>query len=173
VCFPRNDLKPAIPLASPTPPALRHTSSMATAIKRTLCLEDDTWREEVIQVDLEEKEFARGAMRAAYRMQLHTNHGVEYYVAKRYIKPVENEEKVLPVLLQWPEKFFISVQVYKDDIKVQVISKMYSDQYNKYNMPKKVDFVVPFLMELKVSFCLFIKKKKKKKYYCRNRCTEW
>ena len=115
------------------------------AVKKTLRLEDDTWAEQPIKVEIAAAEFARGALRAAYRLKLHGEGGVmSEWVAKRYIKSVENENKLI-----------------EEDIKVQVLSKvraticspltqlqMYADQYNKHGMPKAVDFVVPFLMSL-------------------------
>lgn len=78
------------------------------AVKKTLRLEDDSWAEEAIKVEIAATEFARGALRAAYRLKLHGEGGAtSEWVAKRYIKVVENENKLI-----------------EDDIKVQVLSKV-------------------------------------------------
>lgn len=78
------------------------------AVKKTLRLEDDTWAEQPIKVEIAPAEFARGALRAAYRLKLHGEGGTtSEWVAKRYIKSVENENKLI-----------------EEDIKVQVLSKV-------------------------------------------------
>ena len=78
------------------------------AVKKTLRLDDDTWTEQSISVELAEKEFARGALRSAFRLKLFgENNCSSEWVAKRYIKAIENEDKL-----------------YEDDINVQVLSKV-------------------------------------------------
>ena len=80
-----------------------------SATKKTLRLEDDTWLSEAIQVEMAAAEFARGALRAAFRLKLHgANGATTEWVAKRYIKSVENEDKLI-----------------ENDIKVQVLAKVF------------------------------------------------
>lgn len=83
--------------------------SKLQALQKILRLEDDQWIEKQIFVELESNEFARGALRAAYKMKLHDADTTSDWVAKRYIKPIENEDKV-----------------YEDDVRVQVLSKVIS-----------------------------------------------
>lgn len=39
-------------------------------------------------------------------------------------------------------------QTYFTDIEIQMYSKMFAEWFNKYNPPKKVDFVQAYLLEL-------------------------
>jgi elongation factor 2 kinase len=89
------------------------------------------WVRKLIKVKLSDKEFARGALRSAFHVKVQNGNNWEPWVAKKYIKATENEKKL-----------------FEDDIMTQVISKQFADQYNKFQMPKTVDFVVPFLMEV-------------------------
>jgi hypothetical protein len=73
----------------------------------------------------------------------------EPWVAKKYIKATENEKKLFEDDIMTQASFPLrSAHAQVDSVSTQVISKQFADQYNKFQMPKTVDFVVPFLMEV-------------------------
>ncbi|XP_064478566.1 eukaryotic elongation factor 2 kinase-like isoform X2 [Ornithodoros turicata] len=78
-------------------------------------------------VKMDKAPFGRGAMRECFRMKKLSNfaHTCNWataanYVAKRYLEPVERE-------------------VYFEDVKLQMDAKLWGEEFNRHNPPKKVD----------------------------------
>ncbi|XP_003744969.1 eukaryotic elongation factor 2 kinase [Galendromus occidentalis] len=84
------------------------------------------WVKDEILVKMSREPFGRGAMRECYRVKRvrpsHFHHTVSTnYVAKRYINPVDHS-------------------VYTEDVKLQMCAKIWGEEFNRHNPPKKVDF---------------------------------
>eukprot|EP01126_Amoeba_proteus_P057527 TRINITY_DN7326_c0_g1_i10.p1 TRINITY_DN7326_c0_g1~~TRINITY_DN7326_c0_g1_i10.p1 ORF type:complete len:495 (-),score=97.68 TRINITY_DN7326_c0_g1_i10:91-1575(-) len=86
----------------------------------------------MVKVKIQKKSFAQGAMRAAYRMEIISpDGGSSNWVAKGYLKPQENEEKVL-----------------KDDVILQMSAAHYGNEYSKMHPPKQVYLVPAHLIRM-------------------------
>lgn len=73
------------------------------AVRFSYIYATEEWKEDLIRVRVEPNPFAAGAMRNAYKMKIVTEDGsTTDWVAKGYIKPQDNEEKILKedVILQ-------------------------------------------------------------------------
>ncbi|CAJ0955373.1 unnamed protein product, partial [Mesorhabditis belari] len=88
-----------------------------------------TWLEDFVEIKMCHEPFARGAMRECFRVKklssMGYNQGWENahnYVAKRYIQEVDR-------------------QVIFDDVKLQLDCKLWSEEFNRNNPPKKIDIV--------------------------------
>ncbi|KAH3766122.1 eukaryotic elongation factor-2 kinase [Pelomyxa schiedti] len=90
------------------------------------------WSESSATVKIETQPFARGALRMCYYCTMFsTPHSKEeIFVAKLSIDPFEER------------------QTYFTDVEIQMYSKQFAELFNKYNPPKKVDFVQAYLLEL-------------------------
>lgn len=89
------------------------------------------WQRTMIMVSVETTPFSSGAMRDAYKMKDLTQTGDEsQYVMKMSKDPRED------------------TQIYYEDVKMQMEAKMYADMYNQCNVPKKVDFLAAYVLEL-------------------------
>ncbi|CAI5446771.1 unnamed protein product [Caenorhabditis angaria] len=97
-----------------------------------------TWTEDFVEIRLHPESFARGAMRECYRLKklssLGGNHHQDWknaqnYVAKKYINQVER-------------------RVLFDDVRLQMDAKLWAEEYNRYNPPKKIDIVQMCVIEL-------------------------
>lgn len=78
-------------------------------------------------VKMDTEPFGRGAMRECFRLKKLSNfvHTCNWatasnYVAKRYLEPVDRE-------------------VYFEDVKLQMDAKLWGEEFNRHNPPKKVD----------------------------------
>eukprot|EP00795_Rhopilema_esculentum_P009646 gene9646-17407_t len=85
---------------------------------------------------MEMKSFARGAMRKCFRTKKlskfsHSNdwNNASNYVAKQYIEEVAKK-------------------VYFDDVKIQMDAKVWAEEYNRKDPPKKVDIFQVYIVEL-------------------------
>ena len=97
------------------------------------------WCTDEVQVKMEPKAFTRGAMRQCFRLKklskfssAHTNdwkHALNY-VSKRYIEDVDRD-------------------VYFQDVKLQMDAKVWAEEYNRHNPPKKVDMLQMYILEFK------------------------
>ena len=92
-------------------------------------------------IKMEGTSFAKGAMRACYRMKKMSQVSAAFfykanwqecnnYVAKRYL--VEGTER----------------ETYFSDIEMQMVSKRFARKYNALKPPKKVDFLQAFVIEV-------------------------
>ncbi|CAJ0583681.1 unnamed protein product, partial [Mesorhabditis spiculigera] len=88
-----------------------------------------TWTEDFVEIKMCMDSFARGAMRECFRVKklssMGYNQGWENahnYVAKRYIQEVDK-------------------QVIFDDVKLQLDCKLWAEEFNRNNPPKKIDIV--------------------------------
>ncbi|KAK6058434.1 MHCK/EF2 kinase domain protein [Cooperia oncophora] len=95
-----------------------------------------TWTEDIVEVRLNPEPFARGAMRECYRLKkLPTNSHLSdwkyahNYVAKRYIQEVDRS-------------------VLFEDVKLQMDAKLWAEEFNRYNPPKKIDIVQMCVLEM-------------------------
>jgi elongation factor 2 kinase len=110
----------------PSERAIRHRYS---ALKKV-------WAKDECTVKMEKEPFNHGAMRECYRLKKLSSfapksdwkHAMNY-VAKRYMEDV-NED------------------VYKEDVKLQMDAKLWGEEYNRHNPPKKVDIFQMCIIEL-------------------------
>ncbi|OQR69442.1 eukaryotic elongation factor 2 kinase-like [Tropilaelaps mercedesae] len=91
------------------------------------------WVKDEILIKMANEPFGRGAMRECFRVKrmrpTQINHTVATnYVAKRYINPVDRS-------------------VYMEDVKLQMYSKLWGEEFNRHNPPKKVDFCQMSMIE--------------------------
>ncbi|XP_065181615.1 eukaryotic elongation factor 2 kinase-like [Sycon ciliatum] len=93
------------------------------------------WTVDDILVKMEEKPFAHGAMRNCFRMKKLSNFAHEdwnhaaNYVAKSYIKRQPKD-------------------TYFDDVQLQMDAKLWGNEFNKVNPPKKVDIIQTYIIEM-------------------------
>lgn len=92
------------------------------------------WTEDIVDVRIHPDSFARGAMRECYRLKKCSVHGAtrdwsSNYVAKRYICQVDR-------------------RVLFDDVRLQMDAKLWAEEFNRYNPPKKIDIVQMCVIEL-------------------------
>lgn len=96
-----------------------------------------TWLEDETQVKMATEPFGRGAMRECFRLKklssfAHLQHWkhASNYVAKRYLEPAERS-------------------TYFEDVRLQMDAKLWAEEFNRHNPPKKVDIfqvsVIEFL----------------------------
>ena len=113
--------------------------------------EANSWQRSETLVKMEDVSFAHGAMRECFRMKKMSQVNAHFfynmnwehcnnYVAKRYVRPVDDA-------------------VYFDDIKMQMVAKNLSTKFNARNPPKRVDFLHAFAIEVtrggeKLLFCI-------------------
>lgn len=95
------------------------------------------WVQDIVSVKMEEESFGQGAMRKCYRMKklstmVHTDDWfyASNVVAKRYI-----HSDVMP-------------NVYFNDVKLQMDAKLWAEEYNRHNPPKKIDIIQIACVEL-------------------------
>ena len=97
-----------------------------------------SWTKDEVFIKIEEAPFDSGAMRVCYRMKKMDNYcpnadwksDSNNYVAKRY-KEGSNQENNLGS--------HVSRETYFEDIKLQMDAKLWGEEYNRHNPPKKVD----------------------------------
>uniref|UniRef100_A0A8R1EMV4 Alpha-type protein kinase domain-containing protein n=1 Tax=Caenorhabditis japonica TaxID=281687 RepID=A0A8R1EMV4_CAEJA len=92
------------------------------------------WTEDIVEVRIHPDSFARGAMRECYRLKKCSAHGssrdwTSNYVAKKYICQVDR-------------------RVLFDDVRLQMDAKLWAEEFNRYNPPKKIDIVQMCVIEL-------------------------
>lgn len=85
------------------------------------------WITDDILVKIAKEPFSHGAMRSCYRLKKHSSFAHTHnwktacnYVAKKYMEEVDRE-------------------VYFEDVKLQMDAKLWGEEYNRHNPPKKVD----------------------------------
>ncbi|VDN53809.1 unnamed protein product [Dracunculus medinensis] len=92
------------------------------------------WTQDRVQVKLHPEPFAHGAMRECYRLKKLSNATnndwthAQNYVAKKYINEVKR-------------------QTVFEDVKLQMDSKLWAEEYNRYNPPKKIDIFQVSILE--------------------------
>ncbi|ESO93393.1 hypothetical protein LOTGIDRAFT_232789 [Lottia gigantea] len=96
-----------------------------------------SWSKDTVKVKIEPESFTRGAMRQCYRMKKLSNFTKSddwthagNYVAKSYIEDVERD-------------------TYFEDVKLQMDAKLWGEEYNRHNPPKKVDIFQMYILEFK------------------------
>lgn len=89
------------------------------------------WTEDIVDVRIHPDSFARGAMRECYRLKKcsGSKDWSSNYVAKRYICQVDR-------------------RVLFDDVRLQMDAKLWAEEFNRYNPPKKIDIVQMCVIEL-------------------------
>lgn len=95
-----------------------------------------TWSTEECEVKMDKKSFANGAMRECFRMKKLSNFSQNQdwardsnnYVAKRYMDDVPR-------------------QTYFEDVKLQMDAKLWGEEFNRHNPPKKVDIFMMAVLE--------------------------
>ncbi|XP_006818441.1 eukaryotic elongation factor 2 kinase-like isoform X2 [Saccoglossus kowalevskii] len=95
-----------------------------------------TWVVDEVCVKMDNMCFAAGAMRKCFRMKKLSNFAknnnwknASNYVAKHYIEYVDRD-------------------VYFEDVKLQMDAKLWGEEYNRHNPPKKVDIFQMSVLEL-------------------------
>eukprot|EP00914_Ancora_sagittata_P024081 GHVO01047919.1.p1 GENE.GHVO01047919.1~~GHVO01047919.1.p1 ORF type:complete len:716 (-),score=143.89 GHVO01047919.1:798-2945(-) len=108
-----------------------------TAIRHRYNALKKKWSKDEVEIKMEDKPFDRGAMRACYRLKKlskftrsHDFKRAQNYVAKRYMEDVDRE-------------------VYFEDVKLQMDAKLWGEEYNRHNPPKKVDIFQMYVLEFK------------------------
>jgi len=96
------------------------------------------WTKDQVLIKMEKKPFTRGAMRQCYRVKkrhstkCNSSHGLDVmatnYVAKSYIENVDRD-------------------VYFQDVKLQMDAKVWGEEYDRMNPPKKVDIFQMYILE--------------------------
>ncbi|GAB1598956.1 eukaryotic elongation factor 2 kinase-like [Argonauta hians] len=93
------------------------------------------WSNDIVQVKADSKAFNRGAMRQCFRLKKlsnFTHHDdwkhAQNYVAKSYLEEVDRS-------------------VYFEDVKLQMDAKLWGEEYNRHNPPKKVDIFQMYVVE--------------------------
>ncbi|KAL5019070.1 hypothetical protein ScPMuIL_004792 [Solemya velum] len=96
-----------------------------------------TWITDEVNVKMERKQFNRGAMRLCFRLKKLSSFTrsddwkhASNYVAKLYIEQVDRD-------------------VYFQDVKLQMDAKLWGEEYNRHNPPKKVDIFQMCIIEFK------------------------
>eukprot|EP01094_Clydonella_sp_ATCC50884_P019253 TRINITY_DN3722_c0_g1_i1.p1 TRINITY_DN3722_c0_g1~~TRINITY_DN3722_c0_g1_i1.p1 ORF type:complete len:180 (+),score=54.08 TRINITY_DN3722_c0_g1_i1:59-541(+) len=99
-------------------------------------VEAEKWQESVVMVKMEGEQFQNGAQRACYRakemdaeqfMKLPDWKKAENVVVKKYMSPAARD-------------------VYENDVRMQMVAKSLGEKYNKRNPPKKVDFMLTYML---------------------------
>ncbi|XP_078319080.1 eukaryotic elongation factor 2 kinase-like isoform X2 [Crassostrea virginica] len=95
------------------------------------------WTKDEVQVKMMKKAFNRGAMRQCFRLKKISTFSrsgdwshAQNYVAKRYIEEVDRD-------------------VYFQDVRLQMDAKVWGEEYNRHNPPKKVDIFQMYILEFK------------------------
>lgn len=111
----------------PTEVAIRHRYN---ALKKS-------WVKDEVRIKMELLPFDQGAMRECFRLKKLSNFSKHMnwkhaanYVAKRYMEQVPRN-------------------VYFDDVRLQMDAKLWGEEYNRYNPPKKVDIFQVYVIEMK------------------------
>ncbi|CEF70239.1 Eukaryotic elongation factor 2 kinase [Strongyloides ratti] len=93
------------------------------------------WKKDEVYVKKQDKSFARGGMRECFRVKKmdklsnHTNWKLAMnYVCKRYIQDVDRN-------------------VLFEDVKLQMDSKLWAEEFNRHNPPKKIDIFRVSILE--------------------------
>ncbi|CAH1794993.1 unnamed protein product [Owenia fusiformis] len=93
------------------------------------------WVVDKVKVKMEKKTFAKGAMRECFRLKKlssfsHSNDWkrAQNYVCKTYMEDVDRE-------------------VYFEDVRLQMDAKLWGEEYNRHNPPKKVDIFQMSILE--------------------------
>jgi elongation factor 2 kinase len=96
------------------------------------------WFQDHVLVKMEKQPFTRGAMRQCFRLKkkhstvCNSTYGLDKnasnYVAKSYIENVDRS-------------------VYFEDVKLQMDAKIWGEEYNRHNPPKKVDIFQMYVLE--------------------------
>lgn len=95
-----------------------------------------TWTQDEVVVKMEKDSFNHGAMRECFRMKKLSNFSKDdwerahNYVAKRYMD------------LSTPR------ETYFDDVRLQMDAKLWGEEYNRHNPPKKVDIFQMAILEM-------------------------
>ncbi|XP_066292009.1 eukaryotic elongation factor 2 kinase-like isoform X1 [Branchiostoma lanceolatum] len=96
-----------------------------------------SWSEDTVLVKMEDEPFDHGAMRECFRLKKLSNFSrsldwnrASNYVAKRYIEKVERD-------------------VYFEDVKLQMDAKLWGEEFNRHDPPKKVDIMQVVMLEFK------------------------
>ncbi|XP_022235285.1 eukaryotic elongation factor 2 kinase-like isoform X2 [Limulus polyphemus] len=93
------------------------------------------WVVDKVNIKMAKEPFNHGAMRSCYRVKKpsHVSSGnwahASNYVAKRYMEDVDRK-------------------IYFEDVKLQMDAKLWSEEYNRHNPPKKVDIFQMYVIEL-------------------------
>uniref|UniRef100_A0A0N4ZXS7 Eukaryotic elongation factor 2 kinase n=1 Tax=Parastrongyloides trichosuri TaxID=131310 RepID=A0A0N4ZXS7_PARTI len=123
-----------------------HLQPTKKAIRYRYNAMNKSWYQDEVHVKMEEKPFANGAMRECYRLKKISNfsHDTNWklamnYVCKRYIQNVDRN-------------------VLFEDVKLQMDSKLWAEEFNRHNPPKKIDIFQMSILE-------FIEEKDKPLYH--------
>eukprot|EP00057_Strongylocentrotus_purpuratus_P017799 XP_011672273.1 PREDICTED: eukaryotic elongation factor 2 kinase isoform X1 [Strongylocentrotus purpuratus] len=106
-----------------------------TAIRHRYNAVEKTWVQDEVQVKMGSESFAHGAMRECFRMKKKSNFSKHHqwknsgnFVAKRYMETVERD-------------------VYFQDVRLQMDAKIWGEEFNRHNPPKKVDIFQMAVLE--------------------------
>lgn len=94
------------------------------------------WIQDECVVKLEKQQFANGAMRACFRLKKLSNfvHTSSWEHASNYVAKCYMDKEITR------ERYF-------DDVKLQMDAKLYAEEYNRHNPPKKIDMFQVSILE--------------------------
>lgn len=106
-----------------------------TALRHRYNAVEKTWVQDEVEVKMGNKAFAHGAMRECFRMKKRSNFcknkewkNAGNFVVKRYMETVERD-------------------VYFQDVRLQMDAKIWGEEFNRHNPPKKVDIFQMAILE--------------------------
>eukprot|EP00494_Astrolonche_serrata_P025963 UN26224 len=114
----------------PPPDSWEHIP-VETAIKHAYDYNYKKWKKNKIKVKLDNVPFAKGNLRFCCHLKIVGQEGT--YVAKMSSNPRDTIER----------------SIYFRDCEMQEISRHYAEEYNKYDPPKKVQFLSTWILRLK------------------------
>ncbi|XP_031558636.1 eukaryotic elongation factor 2 kinase-like [Actinia tenebrosa] len=133
----KHALKKAMDMPDPWEKFHLDMCSQEVAIRHRYNALKKTWVKDEVRVKMESAPFDQGAMRVCYRLKKLSNFSkhmdwkhASNYVAKHYIEEVQREQ-------------------YFDDVRLQMDAKLWGEEYNRRDPPKKVDIFQTYIIELK------------------------
>ena len=120
-----------LPIVVARPPPLFADIPTELANKYTYEPETRRWVKSQTKVKIDPTPFARGALRFVYHIKDLSSFN-EPYVAKMSIDPRDNFDRT----------------VYFKDVEMQSVARLFAQKFNTYDVPKRVDFVDAWLIEL-------------------------
>ncbi|EDO36975.1 predicted protein, partial [Nematostella vectensis] len=111
--------------------------AMEIAVRHRYNAIKKSWVKDEIRIKMESVPFDQGAMRVCYRLKKLSNFSkhnnwkhASNYVAKSYIEEVSRDQ-------------------YFEDVRLQMDAKLWGEEYNRRDPPKKVDIFQTYIIELK------------------------
>ncbi|KXJ21681.1 Eukaryotic elongation factor 2 kinase [Exaiptasia diaphana] len=132
----KHALKKAMTMPDPWEMFHLDMCSQENAIRHRYNALKKTWVQDKVRIKMESSPFDQGAMRVCHRLKKLSNFSKHMnwkhacnYVAKHYIEEVPREQ-------------------YFEDVRLQMDAKLWGEEYNRRDPPKKVDIFQTYIIEL-------------------------